>query len=276
LPAVIGVINFNNAVELAGVGASGLLLPREVGGAMLELLIGASSGDPVSAFCTGGGSYVFTPAVPSPLVAGGSYALAVTECVVGPPGDQIRINGSGTLTVDTVGGTPGTPDYSLQMTASNLALAMNDIGSTLSQTLSGGLRIARASTSGNFADTVSSPAAVTLELTELDGATVTRAASYGPFSIRYAAPAAGGLSVGQAGDTLTAVAGSNTFAVGVLQPLALASPGAPPSSGTYRLTGVDNSRLTVALASGTAELAVDTDGDGTDDGTLSVPWDFIY
>jgi hypothetical protein len=276
LPATIGVIDFNNAVELAGVGASGLLLPREVGGAMLDLLIGASGGDPVSAFCTGGGSYGFTPTVPSPLVVSGSYSLTVTNCVVGPAGDQIRVDGSGTLTVDAVSGAPGTPDYSLQITASNLALAIEDIGSTLSRTLSGGLRIARASTSANLADTVSSPAAVTLELTEFDGATVTRAASYGPFSIRYAAPAAGGLSVGQAGDTLTAAASSNTFAVSVLQPLALASSGAVPSSGTYRLTAVDNSRLTVAIASDSAELAVDTDGDGTDDGTLSVPWDFIY
>jgi hypothetical protein len=219
---------------------------------------------------------VFTPTVPSPLVAGGSHALTITNCVVGPQGDQIRINGSGTLAVDTVGGAPGTPDYALQITASNLALAINDIGSTLSRTISGGLRIARVSTSGNLADTVSSPAAVTLELTEFDGATVTRAASYGQFSVRYAAPAAGGLSVGQAGDTLTAVAGSNTFGVGVLQPLVLASSGAVPSSGSYRLTAADNSRLTVGIAGGNAELAVDTDGDGTDDGTLSVPWDFIY
>lgn len=276
LPATIGIINFNNAVDLAGVGANGLLLPHEVGGPMLDLLIGASGGDPVSEFCTGGGSYAFTPAVPSSPVAGGSYALAVTDCVVGPAGDQIRINGSGTLAIDAVSGAPGTPDYALQITASNLALAIDEIGSTVSRTLSGGLRIARTASSGNFAETVTSPAAATLELSELDGATVTRAASYGEFSIRYTAPAAGGLAVGLEGDTLTAAASGNTFGVSVLQPLVLASSGAVPSSGTYRLTAADSSRLTAAIGGDTAVLAVDTDGDGTDDGTLSVPWDFIY
>jgi hypothetical protein len=280
VPATLGAINFNNAVAVATTGAYGLILPREVGGALLDRLLAASAGEPPSAFCGGGGTYAFDPAVPATLVAGSSFAVSFTACVIGPPGDQSRIDGSATLLVDSVSGTPASGTYAAQTTVSGLALAVETLGTTTAQSFAGGLRIARTATAGDFAETLSSPAGATLTVTETSGGSVAHAATYGPFSIRCTVPADGARGVGQAGDLATAAAGSDTFTIEVLQPTVLASPGAQPASGSYRLTAQDASRLTATIASGTPEstvaLAIDTDGDGSDDGTLSVPWDFIY
>jgi len=52
-----------------------------------------------------------------------------------------------------------------------------------------------------------------------------------------------------------------------------------PTAGTYRVTANDGCRVTATLsaAGGTASatLAIDADGDGIDDGSQSVPWEFI-
>jgi hypothetical protein len=281
VPATQGVVNFGNAVDVASTGAYGLILPREVGGALLDRLIAASGGAQPSTFCTGGGTYAFNPAVPATLVAGGSYALTFTDCVIGPAGgEQLRVNGGATLLVDSVTGAPASGNYTAQMTASNLALSIATVGTTSVQDFAGGLRVARTATGGNFAEIVSAPAAVTLAVSE-SGGTSTRAATYGPFSIRYTVPTSGAYSVGAAGDLVTAASGGNTFEISVLQPMVLASSDAQPSSGSYRLRAQDNSRVTVTISAGTggessAALAIDTNGDGTDDGTLSVPWDFVF
>ncbi len=282
VPATQGVVNFSNAVDVASTGAYGLILPREVGGALLDRLIAASGGVQPSTFCTGGGTYAFNPAVPATLVAGGSYALTFTGCTFGPAGgEQLRINGGATLLVDSVIGSPSSGDYTLQITASSLALAVGTVGTESTQDFAGGLLIARAATGSNFAETVSAPAGVMLSVTESSGGTPVLAVDYGPFSVRYTVPSSGSYSVGAAGDLMTAVADGNTFAISVLQPIVLASSDAQPSGGSYRLTAQDNSRLTVTITAGTggessATLAVDTSGDGADDGTLAVPWDFIF
>jgi hypothetical protein len=281
VPPTLGVISTNSAVEVAGLGANALILPREIGGAMLDLLVAASGGASPSAFCTGGGTYSFNPAVPAtPLPV--AYALSFTNCVAGAPGDAIRINGSGTLTVDSVSGTPSSGTYGLQVTISNFALVVDEPGSSpvLGQSFAGGLRIARTATSGNVADALTSPLGVTLNVAETSGATVVRSAAYGPFNVRYTVPAGGGATIGQAGDTATVTSGSDSFTVSVLTAIAMPATG-QPTAGVYRVTAQDASRLTATLsgssgADSTAALAIDANGDGTDDGTISVPWDFIY
>jgi hypothetical protein len=280
VPATQGAIDFNNAVDVAGTGAYGLILPREVGGALLDRLIAASSGAAPSTFCSSG-TYAFDPAVPATLTAGGSYQVTFTDCVFGAPGgEQLRIGGSTTLLVDAVSGTPASGTYEMQMTANSLALTVATVGTTTVQEFAGGLRIARTATGGDFVETVSSPTGVTLAVTETSGGNPVRAATYGPFSIGYTVPTTGSYSVGAAGNQATAAASGNTFTIVVLQSIMLASSRAQPASGNYRLTAQDNSRLTATITGGagdsTVALAVDTDSDGTDDGTLSVPWDFVY
>jgi hypothetical protein len=47
---------------------------------------------------------------------------------------------------------------------------------------------------------------------------------------------------------------------------------AEPDSGALLIEAQDGSRLTLTIQNGDVDLAVDTDGDGTDDGTISTSW----
>jgi hypothetical protein len=275
VPTTQGTISFNNAVDVAGIGALGLIVPRELGGNLLERLVAAAGGGQPSAFCTGGGTYAFAPAAVK------SYVITLADCLVGPAGgEQSRINGTATLAIDASSGTPASGTYTLQVSVSSVSLDIDEPGTSLAQHYAGGLRIARSATPATLADAVSTPVGVTLAVTESSGGSTTRGAVYGPIAVHSTVPASGPLSVGQAGDVLTASAGGNTFAVAVLQPIVLAASGAQPGGGSYRVSAADESRVTATITSGATEstvaLAVDADGDGTDDGTLSVPWDFVY
>jgi hypothetical protein len=281
VPTTQGTITFNNAVEVAGVGALGLIVPHQVGGALLDRLIAASGNSLPSDFCTGGGTYTFTPGTIT-FAVNASYAITFANCVIGPAGgEQNRINGGATLSIDAVTGTPASGGtYTLQMTVSSLSLVIDEPATSLAQNYSGGLRIARNASPTSVADTLSSPTSVTLGVTESSSGVTTRSVAYGAMNVHTTVPASGAFSVGQPGDILTANSGGNTFTVTVLQPIVLAAPSAQPNGGSYKVTAGDNSRLTAIITSGatesTAALAVDTNGDGTDDGTLSVSWDFIY
>lgn len=278
VPSSLGVIKFDNGVAVAGIGANGLILPQQVGGALLDRLVAASAGALPGEFCTSG-TYTFSPAVPAALPVGGSYALSFDNCRSG----EQQINGGATLTVNAVGGTPGSANYSLTASVANLSLTAEEIGSVpaLSQSFVGGLRIARTVASSNRGELVDSLAGVTLAVTETSGGTTMLAATYGPFSVRYAQPVTAPLAVGQVGDAVTAMSNGDTFAIEALQSLPLSPTTLEVAgNGSYRVTAQDSSRLTATLSpsaeGGSAVLAIDTDGDGTVDGSLSVPWDFVY
>jgi len=282
LPATTGAINFDNAVDVAGLGAGALLLPGQVGGELLDLLIAASSGESPADYCTGGGSYRFEPAVPATLVAGASYTLSFDQCTAGPAGDRLRIRGSARLTLTSVSGVPGSSDYLVILLATDIALAVDEPDSTplLSQSFAGSLGLQRGVAVGNRSEVVNSPAGTTLAITDLSGWTVTANATLGPFTIRSTLSAAGAARAATAGDSATLVIGGQTLAVNVSQAIDLGATTLEPTAGIYRVSATDGSRVTVALsASGdtsTATLAIDADGDGRDDGNVSVPWEFIF
>jgi hypothetical protein len=83
-----------------------------------------------------------------------------------------------------------------------------------------------------------------------------------------------------AGDSATLVAGGQGPSLAVLQAIDLSASTLEPAAGVYRLTAADASRPTATLAAAGGEaaatLAVDADGDGGDDGSISVPWDFVF
>jgi hypothetical protein len=284
VPATTGLIGFGNAVEVAGGGASALLLPPQVGGQLLELLIAASQGASPAAYCDGGGTYAFEPAVPTKLVAGGSWTLTFSQCTRSGGGDPIALNGTASLTLNAVSGEPGGSDYSATLTATAMALTVDEPGTTpqLGQRLDGGLRIQRAVTAGSAADQVGSLSGGTLTVTETENGAPTVGATIGPFSIRAVTSTSGALRAATAGDSATLVVAGQTYTVAVTQAIELARATVEPTGGVYTVRASDNSRLTATLAATTgttpaaATLAIDTDGDGTDDGSLSVPWEFIY
>ena len=133
---------------------------------------------------------------------------------------------------------------------------------------------------GNRNEVVNSPAGTTLAITDRSDGTVTASATLGPFSIRSTLSASGAARAATAGDSATLVVGGQTLAVSVLQAIDLGSTTLEPTAGVYRVSATDGSRVTVGLAvsgdTSTATLAIDADGDGRDDGNVSVPWEFIY
>lgn len=283
VPSTTGVVSFANAVDVAGYGATALLLPPQVGSQLLDLLIATSRGAAPAAFCTGGGSYAFAPAVPSALVTGGSWTLSFSNCVAGVGADAMRLSGTVTLRLDAVSGTPGGSDYGAALSATNIALAIEDLGTTptLGQSIAGALTIERAVVAGSRADKVTSPLGGTLTVGESSGGTPGPSATLRAFSIRTSIPTSGTLRLATTGDSVELVAGGVTFSVGVLQSIDLGPTTLEPIAGVYQVRApVDNSQLkaTLSTAGGTASatLLVDADGDGTDDGSISVPWEFIY
>jgi hypothetical protein len=53
-------------------------------------------------------------------------------------------------------------------------------------------------------------------------------------------------------------------------------PGLEDPSGSFTVTAEDDSSLAVSLDDGSVSLAVDTDGDGSADGSLGTTWEELY
>jgi hypothetical protein len=168
--------------------------------------------------------------------------------------------------------------------ASSIALTIDEPGTSprLAQTLAGSLRIQRGVAAGNVSDLVDNTAGGTLAVSETSAGVQTSSATIGPFSIRTATPASGALRAATSGDSATLLVAGQTFTVGVPQAIDLDRTTLEPTGGVYRVIASDGSRLTATLVAAagstpaSATLAIDTDGDGAVDGSLSVPWEFIY
>jgi hypothetical protein len=276
VPVITGIIDFGNALDVAVAGVRTLTLPRQVGATAFDLLLANLRGDAVSAFCNGGGSYSFTPAPAVPL-AGKAFTLTLSDCITGPGGDLSTLSGSVQLAVDAASGDVLSTDYSVNTTLATVSITVTESGGTLTQTIAGGLRFERVVTGGNIAEvarSIDSPA-TTLTATDTD-ASLSHTVVMGPFAVSATRATGGDYSYGAATDSATVNPDSRgPMALTVLAPV-LGSGTADPASGQVRMLASDNSRLTMTITSGTASLAVDTDGDGVDDGTVAYPWEFIY
>ena len=273
VPANPGIITPGNAVDVAAAAVGGLLNPRLIGGTALDLLITAAAGAPASGFCSAGGSYAFDPAPPASLTAGSSYVLTFTNCVTG---EGTTLDGRATLAIDALTGILGSASYTVQITLTDIDLTAAD--ASLSTQTTGGMLYSRSVASGALTE-VSSSSAKTLTLAESGGA-ANHTVAIGPFSVRSSVAQDGTVSIGEitgTPDTLKIEGDGTPFAVTVLQPLQAASATAAPTAGSFSVSADDNSRVTATVTNtnGDVSLAVDTDADGTVDGTVSVPWDFL-
>ena len=281
VPGTIGSINFTNAVDIASAGAKGITLPHDAGSTALTILIDAANGTAPSAFCDGGGSYSAT-LVPSGPVQGSVLSVTFIDCVNGPSGDQRTLNGSFTLTVESISGSFSS-DYTVQTTVSSISITSVESGGALTNSTTGGTRFRRQSISGNYADlsqSITIPSPVALTNSETSGG-VTRTRVVGPFAAvtdSVTSSGTGAYSFGLAGETVMVDPGtiSGALTVTVLQPVQGAGPGGAPGSGSFRIVAQDNSRITATVTGAVVTLAVDTNADGADDGTITTTWDFLY
>jgi hypothetical protein len=269
VPSSSGIINFTNAIDIASSGVRGVTLPHDVGAATLDILIDVATGVTYTNFCNLGGSY-------SQNMASNVLSVIFNNCAKGTTGDQTTFNGTFTLTVDSLTGSFSS-DYAVQTTISPINITTIGSSGALTTTITGGTRFQRQSVSSSFTEFSQSITPATLTYIETEGG-VTHTRVVGPFAVSDSVGQSGAYSFGLAGETATVdpdtTAGALT--VTVLQSVQGAILGDAPSSGSIRITAQDGSRMTATMTSSAIELAIDTNGDGIDDGTISTSWDFLY
>jgi hypothetical protein len=260
-----GVINMPNAKEAAGAGATSFDIARRIGPFGLDLLIGVLGGDTPADFCTVGGTYDNT-LTPGPVGAGTVYTVIFHNCVASM-GGNVTLNGSYRMTFDNVTGsltvTPYTIDTRIHM--DNLVFTDN-VGP---KTLLGDLRFRRTATSAtNWTDQADSVPATTLNLST-SGINLQIA----PFEV-HSVGTATTATLGPATATVLH-GGIGTLEASITAPnLVTGPPLATPIAGVILTVATDNSSVKATVLSGSAvRLDVDTDGNGTIDGTLSTDWD---
>jgi hypothetical protein len=274
VPSTIGTINFTNAIDVAAAGVKGFTLPHDVGTTSLSILIDKANGTPPGAFCNAGGSYSATLNPVGPVATGSVLTVSFNSCVNG----QRTLTGSFTLTVESMTGSFSS-DYTVQTTIDPINITSTESAGTLTNTTTGGTRFRRQSVGGNYTElsqSITTPTPATLTYSETQGG-VTRTRVVGPFTIDDSVTS-GAFSFGGTGDTATVTTGSASGALTVTLPQPVVGPslGSAPSSGSFRITAPDNSSLTGTLTSGGVTLAIDTNADGTADGTIATGWDFLY
>jgi hypothetical protein len=278
IPSTSGIINFTNAIDVASAGVKGFTLPHDVGTATLDILIDVATGATASNFCNLGGSYSATLIPPGP-VAGSVLSVTLNNCIKGTMGDNGTLNGTFTLTVDSMTG-GFSSDYAVQTTVNPISITTVESGGSLTTLLTGGTRFQRQSVTNSFterSDSITSPTAATLTVSETEGG-ITSTRVVGPFSLGDTVSSSGAYSYGKAGETSVVDPGttSGALTVTMLEPVQGATLGDAPSIGSFRISAQDNSRMTATATTTGIGLAIDTNADGNDDGTLSTSWDYLY
>jgi hypothetical protein len=277
IPGTMGTINFGNAVDVASAGVTSIKSARDVGATTVDLLIATLKGDSVSNFCTGGGSYAVSPVPTLPLsVPSATFTLSFSGCQTGPVGDATTLDGSAAFIVTSVSGGNDitTATYTVETKITSINITAASTAETLSNTITGNMLFARQATNNNLAEISQSiPAAQALTFQESDG-TTTRTRIMGSF-IMHDSVTAAGYSYGIAADSATVDSGLGPLTVMVNTPIQGTSLGTAPASGSFQVTAADMSQLTATITNGVAALAIDTNGDGTIDGNVSAPWDFL-
>jgi hypothetical protein len=260
-----GLINMSNARQIAEVSGEFISLPIEIGSFPLDLLIDTLMGEPVTGFCSAGGTYEWNKPPAEPIAAGDNYKVAFTGCRTGPSEDQSIYNGTFTFDVDQVSGDITTDDYVIRIDIDPIDFVFtDDVGDS---TISGGLTYQRTSTVGNLAERVET-GGKNLTFSDDDSTeTLTQ------MELDATRSEAEGFSLGNADQyaifNTDLVTGPLT--VTVKDPVAGDEVDAP-DSGRLLVKAQDGSSLIMTFNAGIVTIEVDTDDDGVIDGTLTADW----
>lgn len=266
-PDTSTIINAGNVFDVADAAINGLLLPPQVGEIFLDILIAAALDPGVDNICTDGGSHSVDPipAGDDAPASGKAYDLTFTACAL--DGALLTLDGTASMEIDSLSGTldaPGT--YDIAITIDPIALSVNSDGDD--STLSGATRFARNS----------SPPSLTHTSTNVPGKQLVLNESFvntlGPYTITSSENTGSGAFVfGIAGDTLQVDRSDipGILTVTVEQPIA-GSGEDPPQSGRIVIEAEDGGELTASITNGVVTLELDSNGDGTLDDTLQIPW----
>jgi len=267
VPETIGLITPANAADVASVAGSAVTLPIRVGGFTLDRFIDGINGVPAGNLCTDAGTYTWTPTPALPVSTGNSYVLSFSNCQEGAAPDMLIYQGSLTMTVDSLSGDVSGTDYDINVSIEDVALTFtDDIGDS---SIQGDLAYSRISTSGNFAERAHVSSGDNIIFSDDDDTeTLTQ------IDINSTLATSGAFSFGNIGqkviidpDFLT-----GALTVELLQPISGTQLDSP-TQGKLLVTAQDGSNLTVTVSNGDVSIDVDTNNDGTVDGTIITTWD---
>ncbi len=273
IPATTGTINSANALEVAASAVRGLVLPRDAGATTLDILIAIANGE----FLCTSGTYSKTLS-PDPVQEGSVLSMDFNNCLYGDE-SKLTFNGSFTLTVNSLSGLFSSGIYTVETTVNPINITTTEPESSITGTTTGGMHFIRQSAAGVHTEIAQSIATPLLTYSETGGNTEPMGV-IGPFELSYifASSGTGLYSFGAAGETLIvdpdSITGSLTITI--LQSVSGTAPG-EPGSGSLKITAQDDSRITMTLSDGgKVTLAIDTNADGVDDGTINTSWDYLY
>lgn len=273
-PDTSTTINIANIAGVAESAIKALTVPVETGAFALDQLLTVADGGHPNELCTIGGTAQYLLIPPGlPVDQGHSMKVMFDNCVgINAESEQVTYNGIYTITVDSLSGDLSeSSDYSVTTTVSELNMLITDSAAT--STYNGGLRFIRVADTGDFTQTSESAPATPLSVSE-SGTTL----ALSEFSTSSALSASDAYSLGAAGeavsmrhsdfvDVLTLVVNQPVKGVGL----------SAPTGGNLEITAIDGSTLSLSInTQGIVTLALDTDGDGTVDDSVTRDWFDLY
>ena len=263
VPDSIGDICLTNAREIAETVVSTVMTPIRTGTIGLDLFISALKGDPVNDFCDTGG-YQWNPAPTSPVSLINPYVLTFASC--GSNDLESTYTGGFDLTIQSLSGDLSASAYDVTAEIVQIDVTVSDdVGDS---DVSGGLSFRRVLQSGDFLMYAASTGSA-LTIVE-DGSSK----SISPFDISSTqSEITGGYTIGQKDEAMTVQPDYLSGPLSIIFQQAISGfNDAEPDSGALLIEAQDGSRLTMTIQNGDVDLAVDTNGDGIEDGTISVSW----
>jgi len=270
IPGVTGLIDFTNAVEGAGGGVQSVMLPWNIGYQGLEWILQVMD-EGRESICDSG-SFDISPDPSGGVAEGDEYVLTFADCET-TQGDTVIFSGSLTVDFNTLTGTfsPST-QYAVETEMTTAGFdAEDDIGTL---TITGSLRFDRTVSPGGISETAQNVPSETLSFSE-GGMDTTLS----EFLINATGGPASGLVLGSSGETVVYSHSSSALDADMVLEIEEAlvfGPWLEDPSGAFTVTAEDDSNLAVTLDDGSVILAVDTDGDGSTDGTIGTSWEELY
>lgn len=215
-----------------------------------------------TAACPGGGTTRATGNLVNVEVftAGDTVTATFNNCVEG----ALTLTGSVTYTIVQFDGNGVT----LDLTLNGFTATQAGIGSRLD----GAMRAASQVSSTGERVTMSSPA---LTFARLSNGSVQLSRTLNAYNYDQATDFPEVNNTTTVSYTLSGdlpVLGAVSWGVATTQPVVKASTNLRPTSGTLRVTGANGTTVTIVLSSTGAQLAIDSDGNGSVDSNLSLTW----
>lgn len=266
-PDVSGTLNLVNVKQMAEATAQTFTLPSELGNFAVNLLSDALASAALSGTvtCPFGGTYDYTLSN-NPFINGATMAVTFHDCVQGTVSDQTKVNGSYLLTTSAY---TSTDNLAFNLALSNVT-SQDNIGTSMTD---GQMQFARVVNSGTSNEVSSSVSGQSLNMSE-SGVS----ASLSNFSISGSRTISG-LTLGVPNETFTLQLSTLTDPLSGVITTTFSGPEMTAlEAGSVRVTAPDSSNLllTITDTTGAVSLALDSDGNGIAEDTVSTSWSDLY